>query len=157
MAFGEKACWTQNRIEGCWIFNLIYGSRHCYPGMSGAWFRSVSGFIYVVTCSGWLMNQIRHIRVLSFSQLSTNSPFPQQSKRASLVWYYCFQNKVDMGHSGELLWILTFSPKPARLTQTAGWLLAPGWSAWVSRAGSGKNVSNHGSSPEWPVPTLFWK
>ena len=35
-------------------------------------------------------------------------------------WYYCFQNKVDTGHSGELLWILTFSPLLDQLTQ-ADW------------------------------------
>ena len=34
--------------------------------------------------------------------------------------YYCFQNKVDTGYSGELLWIPTLSPLPARLTQ-ADW------------------------------------
>ena len=39
----------------------------------------------------------------------------------------------------------------------SGWLAAPGWSACVSRAGSGENVGIHGSSPELPVSTLFSK
>ena len=39
------------------------------------------------------------------------------------------------------------------------WFLsaAPGRSACVSRAGSGGNLGIHGSSPELPVSTLFWK
>ena len=68
--------------------------------------------------------------------------------------YFCFQNKVDTGHSGELQWIPKITPAgPA----DSGWLAAPGRSACVSRAGNGENVGIHGSSPELPVPTLFWK
>ena len=59
-----------------------------------------------------------------FLSLLLNCPIDKLCKAASrsefqevTAWYYCFQNKVDTGHSGELPWILTFSPMPAQLTQ----------------------------------------
>ena len=36
------------------------------------------------------------------------------------ILYYCFQNNVDTGHSGELPWILTFSPLPVLTAGSTG-------------------------------------
>ena len=80
----EKSCWTQNRIEKCYIFNLMCSSYQCYPGYVGCW-TSNYGWVYTLWA---VIDLIRHNCRVPLIFQSPGSPLRSKQARIACVFHF---------------------------------------------------------------------